>query len=85
VTLFYPGQVTWPLLNSERHAGAQMIARGVPVKRYHSEAQLANYGVEREFQPQIARQWLLTLLAGVLLIAACGVALHATLSNREGA
>jgi hypothetical protein len=72
VTLFYPGQVTWPLLNSERHAGAQMIARGVPVKRYHSEAQLANYGVEAEFATEIKNRWRLTLAAGLLLLAALG-------------
>lgn len=75
VQLFYPGQVTWPQLNSERHAGAEMIARGVPVKRYHSEAQLASYGVEMEFGSEIISRWRLTLGAGLLLIAALGFSL----------
>lgn len=83
VTLFYPGQVTWPMLNSAEHAGASSIAQGVPVAFRHSPEQLANYGIEREFQPQIVRQWMLTLLAGVLLIAAFGFALNATLSSRK--
>lgn len=83
MTLFYPGQVTWPMLNSAEHAGASSIAQGVPVAFRHSPEQLANYGIEREFQPQIARQWILTLLAGVLLIAAFGFALDATLSTRK--
>ncbi len=85
VTLFYPGQVTWPMLNSAEHAGAESIAEGVPVAFRHSPEQLANYGIEREFQPQIRRQWLFTLLAGVALIATFGFALSSTLSNREGA
>ncbi|HJS31355.1 MAG TPA: ethylbenzene dehydrogenase-related protein, partial [Alphaproteobacteria bacterium] len=84
VTLFYPGQVNWPLLNSHRHAGADNIKKGVPVKYRHSEVQLAHYGVEMEFADAIRRQWLLTLLAGVLLIAAFGVALNGLLA-RKGA
>lgn len=85
VTLFYPGQVTWPMLNSAEHAGTAAIQQGVPVAFRHSPEQLAHYGVEREFQPQIVRQWILTLLAGILLIAMFGYALDATLSNRKGA
>ena len=85
VTLFYPGQVTWPKLNSKAHAGAEYIQQGVPVAYRHSPEQLANYGVEQEFNPEIRRQWLLTLLAGVVLIAAFGFALDTTLSNRKGA
>ncbi|WP_291092714.1 ethylbenzene dehydrogenase-related protein [Hoeflea sp.] len=86
VTLFYPGQVTWPMLNNANaHAGAEYIQRGVPVAFRHSPEQLANYGIEQEFKPQIKRQWLLTLLAGILLIAAFGFALNATLSTRKGA
>ncbi|THF61025.1 ethylbenzene dehydrogenase-related protein [Pseudothauera rhizosphaerae] len=75
VKLFYPGQVTWPLLTSEEHAGSAQIRRGVPVKRYHTEEQLASYGVEMEFRERIVGQWRLTLLAGLLLFAAAGFAL----------
>lgn len=85
VTLFYPGQVTWPMLNSERHAGAENIAKGVPVKFRHTEAQLANYGVEVEFRDEIRRQWILTLLGGVVLIVGFGIALNLSITKRKGA
>ncbi len=68
VTLFYPGQVSWPHLTSARHAGSKYIAKGVPVKYRHKESQLARYGVEMEFDAAIRRQWWLSLVAGVLLI-----------------
>ena len=84
VTLFYPGQVSWPHLNSSKHAGAESIKKGVPVKYRHSEVQLAHYGVEAEFADAIRRQWLLTMLAGVLLIAGFGVALNLPIQNRQG-
>jgi hypothetical protein len=84
VVLFYPGQVSWPHLNSAKHAGAKDIKAGVPVKARHSEIQLAHYGVEREFADAIRQQWLFTMLAGVLLIAAFGVALTGLL-GRKGA
>jgi hypothetical protein len=85
VTLFYPGQVNWPLLNSKKHAGAENIKKGVPVKYRHSEAQLAHYGVEVEFADAIRRQWMLTLIAGVLLIAGFGVALNLLFARKQGA
>lgn len=75
VKLFYPGQVSWPHLNSAKHGGASSIARGIPVKSRHSEEQLAHYGIEAEFASAIRSQWLLTLLAGLGLIAAFGWAL----------
>jgi len=84
VTLFYPGQVSWPMLNSARHAGAEGIRQGVPVKYRHSESQLAHYAVEAEFDEEIRRQWLLTLLAGVLLIAGFGMALNVLLKRNQG-
>jgi hypothetical protein len=68
VTLFYPGQVSWPHLTGAGHAGSKYIAKGVPVKYRHKEAQLARYGVEMEFDHAIRRQWWLSLVAGVLLI-----------------
>jgi hypothetical protein len=83
VTLFYPGQVSWPHLNSSKHAGADNIKKGVPVKYRHTEAQLAHYGVEAEFAGAIRRQWLLTMIAGVLLIAGFGVALNLLLVPRK--
>ena len=82
VTLFYPGQVSWPLLNSHRHAGAQSIRLGEPVRGRHSEEQLAHYGVEMEFDAAIRRQWLYTLLAGVLLIAGFGIAINRLITRR---
>lgn len=69
VTLFYPGQVNWPHLTSPLHAGSRYIAKGVPVKYRHKETQLAQYGVEMEFDREIRRHWWLTLVAGVLLLA----------------
>jgi hypothetical protein len=84
VTLFYPGQISWPHLNSSKHAGAESIKKGVPVKYRHSEVQLAHYGVEAEFADAIRRQWLLTMLAGVLLIAGFGIALNLPMQNRQG-
>ena len=73
MTLFYPGQVNWPLLISRAHAGAEDIAEGTPVRSRHSEKQLALYGVEMEFNDAIIRQWGLTLFAG--LLAMLGVTL----------
>lgn len=76
VALFYPGQVSWPqLVDGNRHPGAENIAAGVPVTARHNEKQLANYGVEMEFLDEIWNQWLLTLLAGLVLIAGFGVAI----------
>lgn len=83
ITLFYPGQVNWPLVNSSKHAGAGNIRKGIPVRARHSEIQLAHYGVEMEFYDEIRRQWLFTLLAGVLLIAGFGVAINLTLARKE--
>ena len=85
VTLFYPGQVTWPFLNSAAHAGASKIAEGVPVAFRHTPEQLTNYGIEVEFMRQIKRQWLLTMLGGVVLIAGFGVALNRSIAATKGA
>jgi hypothetical protein len=84
VTLFYPGQVNWPLLNSRKHAGADKIKQGVPVKFRHSELQLAHYGVEMEFNNEITMQWLYTLAAGIALILGFGIALNLLLPGKEG-
>ena len=84
ITLFYPGQVSWGHLNSVKHSGAENIKKGVPVKYRHSEIQLAHYGVEAEFADAIRRQWLFTMIAGVLLIAGFGVGLNGLL-GRKGA
>jgi hypothetical protein len=83
VTLFYPGQVSWPRLTSRIHAGAKNIAQGVPVKYRHKEAQLAQYGVEIEFEQEIRRQWWLSLIAGVLLIVSFVYAAGILLRHRE--
>lgn len=84
IALFYPGQVSWPLLNSKKHAGAESIKKGVPVKYRHSEIQLAYYGVEAEFADAIRRQWLYTLLAGIVLIVGFGIALNLLLKRSQG-
>jgi hypothetical protein len=84
VVLFYPGQVSWPHLNSAKHAGAGKIKEGVPVKSRHSEIQLAHYGVEGEFAEAIRWQWFLTMVAGVLLIIGFGIGLNGLL-GRKGA
>jgi hypothetical protein len=84
VTLFYPGQVSWPMLNSSAHPGASYIKKGVPVKPRHSERQLAYYGVEMEFRDEIRQQWILTLAAGVLLVIGLGFALVRLFPSKEG-
>lgn len=85
VELFYPGQVSWPHLNSTAHAGAKFIRAGQPVTTHHSVDQLKHYGVEAEFASAIRRQWGLTLLAGVALIAAFGIAINQLLKRSTGA
>ena len=54
-----------------------------PVKLHHNEKQLANYGVEMEFNDEIQRQWLYTLLAGLALIAGFGVAINLLTDRKE--
>ena len=84
ITLFYPGQVSWPHLTSARHAGSRYIAKGVPVKYRHKESQLARYGIEMEFDRDIRRQWWLTLVAGVLLIVSFVFSVGRLFRLREG-
>lgn len=84
VTLFYPGQVNWPrLVNRDKHAGADKIATGVPVKFRHDEKQLALYGVEAEFENEIRTQWLMNLFAGLALIISLGAALNLLIGKKE--
>jgi len=89
VTLFYPGQVNWPLLISQAHAGAEDIEIGTPVQARHSERQLAIYGVEMEFNSEIISQWSLTLIAGLLAMLGVTIGLLSVFSarstNRKGA
>lgn len=85
ITLFYPGQVSWPHLNSTRHAGAKYIRAGQPVTVHHSIDQLKHYGIEAEFADEIRRQWGYTLLAGLALIAAFGFALSKLFRHEQGA
>ncbi|MGV8891731.1 MAG: ethylbenzene dehydrogenase-related protein [Burkholderiaceae bacterium] len=84
VELFYPGQVDWPSLNSTKHAGAKFIRQGQPVTTHHSVGQLKQYGIEAEFADEIRRQWLMTLFAGLLLIAGFGFALNQLLKRKQG-
>ncbi|MFC3283701.1 ethylbenzene dehydrogenase-related protein [Litchfieldella rifensis] len=84
-TLFYPGQVNWPLLIGQAHAGASDIGAGKPVRSRHSEEQLAHYGVEMEFNDAITRQWQLTLAAGLLLMIGVLIGLWPSFSpTRKG-
>jgi hypothetical protein len=69
----------------ESHAGAGAIRAGVPVKFRHTEPQLAHYGVEAEFRDAIRWQWILTMLAGLLLIGGFGVAINLLLTPKKGA
>jgi hypothetical protein len=84
ITLFYPGQVNWAHLNSAQHGGAEYIKKGVPVRYRHSESQLVHYAIEKEFAAEIRRQWLWTILAGVILIAGFGISLNLLLKRRHG-
>ena len=84
IELFYPGQVSWPHLNSTKHAGAEFIRKGQPVTVHHSVDQLKHYGIEAEFADAIYRQWLWTVAAGIALIAAFGIALNQLLSRKQG-
>lgn len=84
VELFYPGQISWPHLNSRKHAGAEYIRKGQPVTTHHSVDQLKHYGIEAEFADAIYHQWLWTLLAGLALIASFGVALNQLLKRNPG-
>lgn len=84
LTLFYPGQVSWPMLTDPaRHPGADKIAERVPVAVRHNPEQLAIYGVEAEFADQIYIQWLLTLLASLTLIVALGININLLMIRRE--
>ena len=83
VMLFYPGQVSWQRLPSGAHAGSKYIAKGVPVKYRHKESQLAQYAVELEFDREIRRQWLLSLFAGVLLVASFVFSVSLLFGRRE--
>lgn len=85
VTLFYPGQVSWPHLKSQAHAGAAAIDRGLPVQTRHSVEQLTHYGIEAEFAQEIRRQWLWTLFSGLALILGLGFALSMVQTPRKGA
>lgn len=84
ITLFYPGQVSWPRLTSEIHAGAEYIRQGVPVKFRHTEPQLAQYGVEIEFENEIRSQWWLTLILGVLMIVSFALSFNLLYDRKEG-
>ncbi|MDT8273859.1 MAG: ethylbenzene dehydrogenase-related protein, partial [Desulfomonilia bacterium] len=84
IKLFYPGQVNWPYLTSRAHAGSVNIAEGVPVHSRHSEVQLALYGVEREFNSEIIRQWIWTLVSGLVLMMALGIGLSCHLGRHKG-
>ncbi|EWH00049.1 ethylbenzene dehydrogenase-related protein [Halomonas sp. BC04] len=75
ITLLYPGQVNWPLLISDAHAGAKDIAEGTSVRARHNEKQLAYYGMEMEFNGPITARWGLTLFSGLFLMLGMTLAL----------
>lgn len=68
ITLFYPGQVTWPRITGPRHAGAQAVAEGTPIRARHDERKLALYGVETEAETGALWNWAASLLLGLLLL-----------------
>lgn len=83
VILFYPGQVSWQRTPSGVHAGSKYIAKGVPVKYRHKETQLAEYAVELEFDRDIRRHWLMSLVGGVLLVASFVFSISLLIGRRE--
>jgi hypothetical protein len=83
LTLFYPGQVSWQRLPSGIHAGSPYIAKGVPVKFRHKERQLAEYGIELEFDREIRLQWWLNIVAGVLLLVSFAWSVSRVIRLRE--
>lgn len=83
MTLFYPGQVGWPLITGKMHAGAKQVHEGVPVHSRHTELQLAQYGVEMEFAEEIIRQWWLTLFAGLALVLSLATAMLVILKRGD--
>ncbi len=68
ITLFYPGQVNWPRITGPRHAGAQSVAEGIPVRARHDARKLALYGVEAETETGVLWNWAASLLLGLLLL-----------------
>lgn len=54
-----------------------------PVAARHNPKQLALYGVEVEFGDQIRRQWWLTLLASLGLIAGLGISINLLMTRKE--
>lgn len=84
VTLFYPGQVTWPHLVSQAHAGSDDIKAKIPAASFHNEEQLALYGIQREFSKPIQNQWYLTIFSGLFLFASIGFALFRTVAPAKG-
>lgn len=84
ITLFYPGQVSWPMLTGRAHAGAGQMAEGVPVRHRHNERQLAVYGVEMEFNDEIIYRWTWTMAAGLVLLLGLWFGLSRVLSGRKG-
>ena len=77
------GPFTAALFIARVTAGSKYIAKGVPVKFRHSEAQLAQYGVEIEFEQEIRRQWWLSMIAGVLLVVSFVFSVSILLGHRE--
>lgn len=53
------------------------------MKYRHKETQLAQYGVEMEFDREIRRQWALSLIAGVLLVASFVFSVSLLFRHRE--
>jgi hypothetical protein len=65
--------------NGETEVGKHLPATRRDINDWSSvvsEEELARYGVEAEFAGEIWRQWLLTMIGGILLIAAFAVAVN---------
>ena len=84
VEMFYPGVITYPMLLSNAHAGADKMRQGIPADAHHTPEQLARYAVESEFTATIQTQWWQTTFAGLILIAGFGFAgLRLTNTRKE--
>jgi uncharacterized protein YneR len=71
IKLFYPGQITWDhAVNIKEHAGAKSVKMGIPMKKAHSEEEIAYYSIESEFRSEILSRWILTTLVLMFFTAA---------------
>jgi hypothetical protein len=83
VTLFYPGQITWPRITGSGHAGAEAVQQGVPVDVWHNERKLALYGVEAEDEERVRRSWVVAILKGLTVVLFFGLTMHLIIKKED--